>query len=98
MRRQSRPGCGTLCMSDVIPRYAEVTVRREGIEMNRQQNSIGPGSARAQWGGYGFLAGMMVGLLAGWFFAGFVGAVIRVGLVAIVVVPAILLYVAWRKY
>jgi hypothetical protein len=51
-----------------------------------------------QWGSYGFLAGVIVGVLAGWFFAGFVGALIRVALVAIAAVPLILIFLAWRRY
>jgi hypothetical protein len=51
-----------------------------------------------QWGSYGFLAGVIVGVLAGWFFAGFVGALIRVAIVAVAVVPVILIYIAWRRY
>jgi hypothetical protein len=66
--------------------------------MNQRDNQIGSGSGRVQWGSYGFLAGVVVGLLAGWFFAGFVGAIIRVALVAIAVVPVILIYLAWRRY
>lgn len=66
--------------------------------MNRQDDRIGQVSGRMQWGSYGFLAGVIVGVLAGWFFAGFVGALIRVALVAIAVVPVILIYLAWRRY
>jgi hypothetical protein len=66
--------------------------------MNRQDDRIGQGSGRVQWGSYGFLAGVIVGVLSGWFFAGFVGALIRVALVAIAAVPVILIFLAWRRY
>lgn len=66
--------------------------------MNREHEQSGPGSGRVQWGSYGFLAGLVVGVLAGWFFAGFIGALIRVGLVALVVVPVVVTFLAWRKY
>jgi hypothetical protein len=66
--------------------------------MNRQDDRIGSNGGRFQWGSYGFLAGVIVGVLSGWFFAGFVGAFIRVALVAIAVVPVILAYIAWRRY
>ncbi len=66
--------------------------------MHRQDGRLEPGSGRIQWGSYGFLAGVVVGVLAGWFFAGFVGALIRVALVAIAIVPIILIYLAWRRY
>lgn len=49
------------------------------------------------WGGYGFLAGIFLGILMGWFFAGFIGAFIRVAIVALALVPLILLFIAWRK-
>jgi hypothetical protein len=51
-----------------------------------------------EWVSYGFLAGMVCGVLLGWFFAGFIGAFVRVALAAIVVVPLILLFLAWRKF
>jgi hypothetical protein len=51
-----------------------------------------------QWGGYGFMAGIVLGVLIGWSFAGFIGAFIRVGVVALVLVPLVLLYIAWRKF
>jgi len=34
----------------------------------------------------------------GWFFAGFVGAFIRVAIVALIIVPVVLAYLAWRKF
>jgi len=66
--------------------------------MNRQDDRIGPSSGRVQWGSYGFLAGVVVGVLAGWFFAGFVGAIVRVALVVVVAVPVVLIFLAWRRY
>ena len=56
------------------------------------------GNGRMQWGGYGFMAGIVLGVLMGWFFAGFIGAFIRVAAVALVLVPVLLLYIAWRKF
>lgn len=51
-----------------------------------------------QWGSYGFIAGVVVGLFMGWMFAGFVGAFVRLALVAIIAVPAVLLFLGWRRY
>lgn len=65
--------------------------------MNRQDGVNRAQGGRVQWGSYGFLAGILVGVLMGWFFAGFVGAFFRVGMVALVVVPLILIYMGWRK-
>ena len=62
---------------------------------NREARS---GRGRMQWGGYGFMAGIVLGVLIGWSFAGFIGAFIRVGVVALVLVPVALLYIAWRKF
>jgi hypothetical protein len=52
---------------------------------------------RMQWGSYGFFAGVVVGVLIGWMFAGFIGALFRVAIVAAAVVPLVLLYILWRK-
>ena len=61
-------------------------------ELSRSQGG------RFQWGSFGFLADILLGVLMGWFFAGFVGAFIRVALVALVIVPVVLAFVAWRKF
>ena len=53
---------------------------------------------RVQWGSVGFFAGIVLGVLLGWFFAGFVGAFIRVAMAALVFVPVVLAYLAWRKF
>jgi F0F1-type ATP synthase assembly protein I len=66
--------------------------------MNRHDGTTGSQSGRFQWGSYGFLAGVVVGLMMGWMFHGFVGAFVRLALVAIVVVPLIVGYLAWRRY
>jgi hypothetical protein len=66
--------------------------------MNQQNDRARTNSGKMQWGSYGFLAGVVVGVLAGWFFAGFVGALIRVAIIAIAVVPVVLIYIAWRRY
>lgn len=66
--------------------------------MNRRGVGPGAGSGRMQWGSYGFMAGLVVGVLLGWMLSGFIGAFIRVGSVALVVVPIVLLFLAWRRY
>jgi predicted lipid-binding transport protein (Tim44 family) len=64
-----------------------------------QSNSPTPGrSGRWEWAGYGFLGGIVVGVLMGWFFAGFIAAFMRVAVVALILVPVVLLFFAWRKY
>lgn len=57
----------------------------------------GSSSGRFQWGSYGFAAGVVVGLLMGWMFHGFVGAFVRVGLAALVIIPIVLAFIVWRK-
>jgi hypothetical protein len=66
--------------------------------MNQRQNATEPRSGRMQWGSYGFLAGILVGVVIGWMFAGFVGAFVRVAMVAMVAVPVVLIYIAWRRF
>ena len=53
---------------------------------------------RFQWGSFGFVAGVLLGILVGWFFAGFIGAFIRVAMVSLIIVPIVLIYIAWRKF
>ena len=65
--------------------------------MNRHDGLSGAQGGRFQWGSFGFIAGIALGILIGWLFAGFVGAFLRVALVALAVVPVILIYLAWRK-
>ncbi len=65
--------------------------------MNRHEEINGTTSTRMQWGSYGFFAGILLGILMGWFFAGFVGAFIRVAIVALAIVPLVMLYIFWRK-
>jgi hypothetical protein len=68
------------------------------MNVNQQNRELGPQRGRVQWGSFGFVAGIVLGVLMGWFFAGFVGAFIRVALVAMAIVPVVLLYVAWRRF
>ena len=49
-------------------------------------------------GKFRFFAGILLGVLLGWIFAGFIGAFIRIAMVALVVVPVVLAYLAWRRY
>ncbi len=66
--------------------------------MNSGNGMHGSGNGRMQWGSYGFMAGIVLGMLMGWFFAGFIGAFIRVAIVALAVVPLVLIFLAWRRY
>lgn len=65
--------------------------------MNGRDELNGSQGGRFQWGSYGFLAGILLGVLMGWLFAGFVGAFIRVAMVALAIVPLVLIYIAWRR-
>ncbi len=56
------------------------------------------GSGRMQWGSYGFIAGIVLGIMIGWMFSGLVGLVIRFGLALLVLIPILLLYLAYRKF
>ena len=65
--------------------------------MNRQRDTAASRGGRFEWGSYGFLAGIIVGLLLGWMFHGFVGAVVRVALVAAIFVPIVVASLVWRR-
>ena len=69
-----------------------------GVVMNGRDRATGGQGIRLQWGSYGFVAGIFIGIMMGWLFAGFIGAFIRVAMVALVVVPLILVYIAWRRF
>ena len=56
------------------------------------------GNGRMHWGSYGFIAGIVLGVMIGWMFSGFVGLVIRFGLALLVLIPIVLLYIAYRKF
>jgi len=66
--------------------------------MNGRDNMNRSQSGRFQWGSFGFVAGILLGVLMGWFFVGIVGAFIRVAMVALVIVPVVFGYLAWRKF
>lgn len=66
--------------------------------MNGRDSMRRPQGGRFPWGSFGFFAGILLGVVLGWFFAGFVGAFIRVALVALIIVPVVLAYLGWRKY
>lgn len=57
----------------------------------------GSQTGRFHWGSYGFLAGILIGLFMGWFFHGFVGAFVRFAMFALIIVPIVLAFIAWRK-
>lgn len=48
---------------------------------------------RFQWGSYGFVAGIVVGVVLGWLFNRVVGTILWVGLVVVLLVLA---FTAWR--
>jgi hypothetical protein len=56
------------------------------------------GSSRMQWGSYGFIAGIVLGVMIGWMFSGFVSLVIRFGLALLILIPIVLLFIAYRKF
>ena len=66
--------------------------------MNRQNGRMGSTGGRFEWGSYGFFAGLAIGVMVGWFFSGFIGAFLRVGMVALIAIPIVLLFIAWRRF
>lgn len=58
----------------------------------------GPRNGRMQWGSYGFIAGIVLGVMIGWMFSGFVGLVVRFGLFLLILIPVVLLYMGYRKF
>jgi uncharacterized membrane protein YfcA len=52
---------------------------------------------RLQWTVYGFIAGILIGLVLGWLFHGIITAAFNFLLVAALLVPFILAFLFWRK-
>jgi Flp pilus assembly protein TadB len=52
---------------------------------------------RFQWGSYGVVVGLLLGLILGWLFHGVVGTIVRFGFVALVLIPFIVAFVVWRR-
>lgn len=53
---------------------------------------------RTRFARFGFIAGLVVGILVGWFFHGVVSLVMRVGFVIALLIPlAIVLWLWWRS-
>jgi hypothetical protein len=66
--------------------------------MNHLDRLSETGSGRLQWGRYGFVAGLILGVLIGWMFSGVVATIVRFGILLAIIVPLIALYVVWRKF
>ena len=55
---------------------------------------------RLRWAGWGLIAGLIMGMLLGWMFHGFVGAIIKIGIVIVFMIPlvvAILFFLSTRR-
>jgi hypothetical protein len=52
---------------------------------------------RFQYGSYGFIAGLVIGLLLGWVFSGVVGFIVRFGVVIVLLAPLVIIFLVWRK-
>ncbi|MBA2521448.1 MAG: hypothetical protein H0V24_17475 [Chloroflexia bacterium] len=63
--------------------------------MNPQSRGAGL-RERFQWGSYGFLPGLLIGVVLGWIFSGVVSWVVRFGLALLILIPLVLLFFAWR--
>jgi hypothetical protein len=52
---------------------------------------------RFQWGSYGFLPGIILGIILGWLFHGVVSWIVRFGIVFLLLIPIVaVLFVWWR--
>ena len=53
---------------------------------------------RFQWGSYGFIPGLLLGIVLGWIFSGVVSWLFRFGLALLILIPLVLLFFAWRWF
>jgi hypothetical protein len=100
MKCEGYSGAGAVLWGAVNPaqRLEAADVGNLRVAMNGRDGMRGLQDGRFQWGSYGFLAGILLGVFIGWFFAGFIFAFIRFAMLALVIVPVILVFLAWRKY
>lgn len=53
---------------------------------------------QARWARYAFLAGLLLGLLLGWFFHTVISLFLRLGVALIILVPLVVIaYLLWRR-
>ena len=52
---------------------------------------------RVRFAGYGLAAGLFLGLILGWMFHGFVGALVRIVLILIILIPFVAAVIFWFK-
>jgi Na+-driven multidrug efflux pump len=58
---------------------------------------LSQGRDRAQWSAYGFIAGILIGLVLGWLFHGVIGTVVNFLIVAALLTPFIIAFIFWRR-
>jgi len=63
----------------------------------QQTSRLAAGRDRIQWSAYGFIAGILIGLVLGWLFHGVIGTVVNFLIVAALLTPFIIAYIFWRR-
>ncbi len=58
---------------------------------------VAAGRDRMQWSAYGFIAGILIGLVLGWLFHGVIGTIINFLIVAALLLPFIIAFIFWRR-
>ncbi len=58
---------------------------------------LAAGRDRAQWSAYGFIAGILIGLVLGWLFHGFIGAIFTFVIVGAILAVFVLAYLFYRR-
>lgn len=61
-----------------------------------QETGTNPLRDRFRWAGYGFIPGILVGVLLGWMFSGVVSWLITFTFGLAILIPFVLLFLAWR--
>ena len=64
--------------------------------MNAPQSGSRSFRERFQWSSYGFIPGLVIGILLGWIFSGVVSWVVRFGFALLVLVVLAAIFFAWR--
>lgn len=62
-----------------------------------QTTPLAAGRDRAQWSAYGFIAGILIGLVLGWIFHGFIGAFFTFIVVAAILAVFVVAFLFYRR-
>lgn len=67
------------------------------MQQQQQTTLLAAGRERAQWAAYGFIAGILIGLVLGWLFHGAIGAIFSFLIVGAIVAVFVIAFLFYRR-